>query len=139
MKKKVIIINGPNLNLIGKREPTIYGENSFDEYLINLKSKYNSLEIDYFQSNNESTIIDKIQEASEQQIGIIINPGAYGHTSIAIADAIAATNSECIEVHISNIYARENFRHYTLLSAKCTGTISGFGLKSYELALNYFC
>lgn len=139
LKKKVIIINGPNLNLLGKREPTIYGENSFDEYLISLKSKFNTLEIDYFQSNDESALINKIQEAAQEQKGIIINPGAYGHTSIALSDAISAINATCIEVHISNIYARENFRHYTLLSAKCVGTISGFGLKSYELALQYFC
>jgi 3-dehydroquinate dehydratase-2 len=136
--KKVIIINGPNLNLIGKRERTIYGELSFEEYLNTVKLKYTNLEIHYFQSNDEGEIIQKIHSANENFDGIIINPGAYGHTSLAIADAVAAIQIVCIEVHISNIYARENFRHYTLISAKCKGSISGFGLQSYELALNYF-
>jgi 3-dehydroquinate dehydratase-2 len=136
--KKVIIINGPNLNLIGKRERTIYGELSFDKYLNMVKLKYKNLEIHYYQSNDEGEIIQKIHSANEKFDGIIINPGAYGHTSIAIADAVAAIQLDCVEVHISNIYARENFRHYTLISAKCKGSISGFGLQSYELALNYF-
>ena len=137
--KKVIIINGPNLNLIGKRETTIYGEKSFEEYLNTVKLKFANLEIHYFQSNDEGEIIQHIHTANENYEGIILNPGAFGHTSLAIADAVAAIETECIEVHISNIYARENFRHYTLISAKCKGTISGFGLTSYELALNYFC
>ena len=137
--KKVIIINGPNLNLIGKRETTIYGEKSFEEYLNTVKLKLSNLEIHYFQSNDEGEIIQQLHTANVNFEGIILNPGAYGHTSLAIADAVAAIKTECIEVHISNIYARENFRHYTLISAKCKGTISGFGLTSYELALNYFC
>ncbi len=133
-----MIINGPNLNLIGKRETTIYGELSFEEYLNSVKLKYTNLEIHYYQSNDEVEIIQTIHSANESFEGIILNPGAYGHTSLAIADAVAAIQIDCIEVHISNIYARENFRHYTLISAKCKGSISGFGLQSYELALNYF-
>ena len=133
--KKILIINGPNLNVLGKRETTIYGDLSFDEYLIQLKNHFQQAEIEYFQSNSESEIINKIQSASEHFSGIIINPGAYGHTSIAIADAVSSISIKCIEVHISNIYAREQFRHYTLLSAKCAGTISGFGLLSYQLGI----
>ena len=136
--KKISIINGPNLNLLGQRETTIYGEISFEEYLISIKNNYPNLQIEYFQSNSESELIRYIHECKSKMDGVIINPAAYGHTSLAIADAIAALSIPCIEVHISNIYARENFRHYTLISAKCSGTISGFGLKSYELALNYF-
>lgn len=132
---KITIINGPNLNLLGKREKTIYGEISFEEYLQDLKSKFQILEIEYFQSNSESEIINKIHDCNDNNIGIIINPGAYGHTSIAIADAISSINSACIEVHISNVYAREVFRHHSLISSKCIGTISGFGLLSYQLAI----
>lgn len=133
--KKILIINGPNLNLLGKRENTIYGDLSFEEYLINLRNKYPNIELDYFQSNIEGEIINKIQDAINGYVGIIINPGAYGHTSIAIADAIGGISTPTIEVHISNIYSRENFRHFTLLSAKCKGSISGFGLLSYELGI----
>lgn len=137
-KKRILILNGPNLNLLGKRETTIYGEISFDDYFHQLKLAFSSFELTYVQSNDESEIIKLIQDSSVQFDGIIINPGAIGHTSIALADAISSVNTVCIEVHISNIYARENYRHYTLISAKCTGTISGFGLKSYSLALSYF-
>lgn len=132
---KITIINGPNLNLLGKREKTIYGEISFEEYLQDLKSKFQILEIEYFQSNSESEIINKLHDCNDNNIGIIINPGAYGHASIAIADAISSINSACIEVHISNVYAREVFRHHSLISSKCIGTISGFGLLSYQLAI----
>lgn len=137
-KKRILILNGPNLNLLGKRETTIYGEIGFDDYFHQLKLAFSSIELTYVQSNDESEIIKLIQDSSVQFDGIIINPGALGHTSIALADAISSVNTVCIEVHISNIYARENYRHYTLISAKCTGTISGFGLKSYSLALSYF-
>lgn len=136
--KKIIILNGPNLNLLGKREKTIYGEISFEEYFLKIKEKYNSINIDYFQSNDEGEIIKKIHEVGENYDGLIFNPAAFGHTSLAIADAIASISKPCVEVHISNIYARENFRHYTLISSKCVGTISGFGLKSYDLAVEYF-
>ncbi len=137
-KKRILILNGPNLNLLGKRERTIYGEISFDDYLEELKVEFSNIDIHYMQSNDESELIKQIQESREKYDGIIINPAAYGHTSIALSDAISSVNTKCIEVHISNIYARENFRHYTLISSKCNGTISGFGLKSYALALNYF-
>lgn len=133
--KNVIIINGPNLNFLGRREPTIYGEISFDEYYLQLKNKFSSIAFEYFQSNDEGELINAIQRADTAGMGIVINPGAYGHTSIALADAIASIQTPCVEVHISNIYGRENFRHYTLISAKCTGTISGFGLHSYELGI----
>lgn len=133
--KKLLIINGPNLNLLGNRENTIYGDLSFDEYLVELRSKYLDISIDYFQSNDESELINKIQFSASAYQGIVINPGAYGHTSIGIADAISAINVPCIEVHISNIYARESFRHFTLLGAKCSGSITGLGLKGYELGV----
>ncbi len=133
--KKILIINGPNLNLLGKREITIYGDLSFEEYLIKIRKKYSTIEIDYFQSNVEGEIINKIHSASKEYLGIIINPGAYAHTSISIADAIGSISLPIVEVHISNIYSRENFRHYTLISPKCTGSISGFGLLSYELGV----
>lgn len=132
---KIIIINGPNLNFLGRREPTIYGEISFDEYLIELKNKFKTIELVYHQSNEEKELINIIQKANLDGAGIVINPGAFGHTSIALADAVASINTPCVEVHISNIYSRENFRHYTLISAKCTGSISGFGLGSYELGI----
>jgi len=132
---KIVIINGPNLNLLGKREKTIYGEISFEEYLLDLKSKFQIIEIEYFQSNSEVEIINKIHDCNDSNIGIIINPGAYGHTSLAIADAITSVNSACVEVHISNVYAREVFRHHSMISSKCIGTISGFGLLSYQLGI----
>ena len=133
--KKILIINGPNLNLLGRRENTIYGDLSFDEYLKTLILKYTNVTIEYFQSNVEGELINKIQSCINNFDGIVINPGAYGHTSIGIADAISAINIPSIEVHISNIYARENFRHFTLLGAKCSGSISGLGLKVYDLGI----
>lgn len=136
--KKILIVNGPNLNLLGSREKTIYGEISFELYLEELKANYSTIQIDYIQSNDEQELVKAVHDAIENYSGIIINPAAYGHTSIALADAIASINIPCIEVHISNIYARESFRHYTLITKNCIGSITGFGLKSYELAMNYF-
>lgn len=133
--KKIVIINGPNLNLLGRRETTIYGDLSFEEYINQLKNRFQQIEFEYFQSNSESDIINKIHSCTTATLGLIINPGAFGHTSIAIADAIGSIDTKCIEVHISNIYSREQFRHYTLLSSKCVGSISGFGLLSYQLAV----
>lgn len=135
---KILIINGPNLNLLGKRETDVYGTTSFDAYLADLKKKFNEPEITYFQSNVEGELINAIQEAGFSYDGIILNAGAYTHTSIAIADAVAAIKTPVIEVHISNIFAREDYRHVSYLGAKCIGSISGFGLKSYELALKHF-
>jgi len=132
---KLIIINGPNLNLLGVREKSIYGEESFEDFLKELKSNYSNVEIDYFQSNIEGEIIDKIQEVGFDYDGIILNAGGYTHTSVSIADAIAAIETQVVEVHISNIYAREEYRHVSLLSKNCKGVIAGFGLNSYRLAI----
>ena len=136
--KKVLIINGSNLNLVGKREPEIYGNKTFEEFLINLKKQFLEIEIEYFQSNIEGEIVNKIQEADEIFNGIILNAGGYTHTSVSISDAIAAISSPVIEVHISNILAREEFRSKSLIAANCIGCISGFGLESYRLAMEYF-
>ena len=136
--KKIIIINGPNLNLLGQRETDIYGNKSFENYLSDLKSKYTDVEIEYFQSNIEGEIIDKLQEVGFSFDGIILNAAAYTHTSVGIADSISAINTPVIEVHISNIYAREKFRHNSLISRNAKGVICGFGLQSYELALKAF-
>lgn len=135
---KIAIINGPNLNLLGKREPDVYGNLSFEDYLKDLAIKFPKIEIQYFQSNVEGELINKIHEVGFTYDGIILNAGAYTHTSIAIADAIVAIKTPVIEVHISNIFAREDYRHVSYLSAKCIGSISGLGLKGYELALEYF-
>lgn len=135
---KLIIINGPNLNLLGAREPSIYGKLPFDEYLGELKKKYSTIIIEYYQSNVEGEIINKLQEIGFTYDGIILNAGGYTHTSVAIADCIAAITTPVIEVHISNIYAREEFRQKSLIAPKCKGSISGFGLVSYELAIQSF-
>lgn len=135
---KIAIINGPNLNLLGKREPDIYGDTDFESYFKTLLEKYKELELYYYQSNVEGELINKLQEVGFSYDGIIINAGAYTHTSLAIADAIAAIKTPVIEVHISNIFSREDFRHVSYLGAKCKGSISGFGLKGYELALISF-
>jgi len=135
---KLIIINGPNLNLLGKREVTIYGNESFEDYFRSLKNKFPDIELEYFQSNSEGALIDKLHEIGYFYDGIILNGGAYSHTSIAIADTLAAIKSPCIEVHISNIYSREEFRHHSYFTKNCVGIISGLGLKGYELALKYF-
>ncbi|MGL4993472.1 MAG: type II 3-dehydroquinate dehydratase [Bacteroidales bacterium] len=132
---KIQIINGPNLNLLGKREPSIYGSATFDEYLSLLKSKYPNCEFSYFQSNCEGTLIDKLHEVGFDTDGIILNAGAYTHTSIAIADAVRAINAPVIEVHLSNVHAREEYRHHSFLSAVSNGVILGFGLNSYTLAV----
>ena len=136
--KKIIIINGPNLNLLGKREPEIYGSQTFDDVLVALKSDFSNINIDYFQSNHEGAIIDKLHEVGFQYDGIILNGGAYTHTSIAIADAIAAITTPVVEVHISNVYARASFRHHSYFSAHCVGVIVGLGTKGYHLAIQYF-
>jgi len=135
---KITIINGPNLNLLGKRETEIYGDVSFEEYLSKQKTIFPDFEIEYFQSNIEGEIIDKIQERGFDYDGIILNAGGYTHTSVAIADAVKAVNTPVIEVHISNILSREEFRHKSLIGPYCKGSIMGFGLKSYHLALESF-
>lgn len=136
---EVLIINGPNLNLLGKREPDIYGNESFESYLDTLRKDYPQIKIDYYQSNSEGAIIDKIHEVGFSIDGIILNAGAYTHTSLAISDAIAAISSPVIEVHISNIHAREAIRHHSFIAKNCKGSICGFGLNSYKLALQSFC
>ena len=133
--KKIQIINGPNLNLLGKREPTIYGDVSFEGYLGRLRARYPECEIAYFQSNIEGEMIDKIHEVGFEYNGIIMNAGAYTHTSIALLDAIKSVTTPVVEVHISNVHAREPFRHVSMISAACKGVILGFGLDSYRLAL----
>lgn len=135
---KVQIINGPNLNLLGKREPEVYGWLTFDSYFEELKRIYPKLELTYFQSNVEGDIINKIHEVGFTFNGIILNAGGYTHTSVSIADAIASVNCPVIEVHISNVYAREAYRHQSLLAPKCRGVIVGFGLNSYKLAIEAF-
>ena len=134
---KCKIINGPNLNMLGKREVNIYGNKDFDTYLEELRGKFPSINIAYFQSNVEGLIIDELQKSDGEFDGIILNAGGYTHTSVAIADAIASISTKVIEVHISNIMNREEFREKSLIAANCIGTISGFGLLSYDLAL-YF-
>lgn len=136
---QLLIINGPNLNLLGKREPDVYGMQSFDEYFVELQGKYKDCKLVYFQSNVEGEIINKLHECGFTYDGIIINAGAYTHTSVAIADAVAAIKSPVVEVHISNIFAREDYRHASYLGKHCKGSISGFGLKSYDLAIDFFC
>ena len=135
--KKITIINGPNLNLLGKRETSVYGSESFEDFLEKLKSANPDTEITYFQSNIEGELIDALQKAGFSQDGIIINPGGYTHTSVALGDAIAAIAATVIEVHISNIQAREEFRKISHVSAKVKGTIAGLGLDGYALALDY--
>lgn len=135
---KFIIINGPNLNLLGTREPEIYGNQGFEQYLSTLRNQFPSVQIDYYQSNVEGELINKLHEVGFSYTGIILNAGAYTHTSIAIGDAIKAINTPVIEVHLSNVFARESYRHESFLTPVCKGCISGFGLKSYELALRSF-
>ena len=136
--KKIQIINGPNLNLLGVREPSVYGDTTFDSYLILLKDKYPLCEIAYFQSNMEGELIDKIHETGFSYDGIILNAGAYTHTSIALHDAVKAVTTPVVEVHISNVHAREPFRHKSLLTVACKGVIAGFGMDSYRLAIEAF-
>ena len=129
------IINGPNINLLGKREPAIYGSQSFDDYLVELKQAYPQVEFEYFQSNIEGEMINKIHQIGFDYDGIVLNAGAYTHTSIALQDAIRAVTSPVIEVHISNVHAREEFRHRSMISCACLGVIAGFGMDSYRLAV----
>lgn len=137
MLMKIIIINGPNLNLLGTREKSVYGEKSFEAYFEELSSKYPDLDLAYYQSNVEGELINKLHEVGFSYDGIILNAGGYTHTSVAISDAIAAINTPVVEVHISNIHAREEYRHLSLITANCAGMITGFGLKGYEMALHY--
>ena len=132
---KIQIINGPNINLLGKREPSIYGSVTFEAYLAGLRQRYADIEIDYFQSNIEGELIDCIQQAGFEADGIILNAGAYTHTSIALQDAIRAVPAPVIEVHISNVHSRESYRHVSMIASACNGVICGFGLNSYRLAL----
>jgi 3-dehydroquinate dehydratase-2 len=132
---KIQIINGPNLNLLGLREPGIYGNQSFDEYVKTLRDMYSIIEIDYFQSNVEGELINKLHEVGFTYDGIVINAGGYTHTSVAIADAIAAIKTPVVEVHISNIYAREEYRHVSLTGKNCKGVLTGFGMDGYRLAI----
>lgn len=131
----ILIINGPNLNLLGKREPSIYGDKDFESYLQELKNLFPSVSISYFQSNHEGEIIDKLHAEGFTANGIVLNAGAYTHTSVGIADAVKSISSPVIEVHISNVFAREEFRHHSFLSPVCMGVICGFGMQSYQLAI----
>lgn len=134
---KIQIINGPNLNLLGKREPSVYGSKSFESFYEELKKRFSHVTLDYFQSNVEGEIINKLHEVGFSFDGIILNAGAYTHTSVAIHDAIGAIQTPVAEVHISNVYAREEFRHKSLITSKCIGIISGFGMEGYAMALQY--
>lgn len=135
---KIQIINGPNLNLLGKREPEVYGSTSFEVYLEELKSQFPEVEIHYFQSNVEGELINKIHETGFSFDAILLNAGGYTHTSVAISDAISGVTTPTLEVHISNIYKREEFRHKSIISKSCVGMISGLGLKGYALGIQYF-
>ncbi|WKN32090.1 type II 3-dehydroquinate dehydratase [Porifericola rhodea] len=135
---KILIINGPNLNLLGKREPGIYGATSFEAYFEDLQSRFKGQELEYYQSNHEGELIDKLHEVGFSYDGIVLNAGAYTHTSVALGDAIAAIETPVIEVHISNVHAREPFRHHSYLSKNCKGIIVGFGLQGYQLAVSSF-
>lgn len=137
--KKIIIINGPNLNLLGRREPEIYGHQTFEQYFEVLKDKYADIvDLEYFQSNHEGALIDKIHEVGFSYEGIVLNAGAFTHSSIAIADAIAGVKTPAVEVHISNVYAREEFRHHSFLSKNSIGIIIGFGLRGYDFAIQTY-
>ena len=135
---KIQIINGPNLNLLGVREKSIYGDKGFESYLEDLRKQYPDIQLDYYQSNVEGELINKLHEIGFSYDGVVLNAGAYTHTSVAIADAIAAITTPVIEVHISNVYKREEFRHHSMLAASCKGVIAGFGLESYRLGIESF-
>lgn len=137
MKKRIAIINGPNLNLIGTREPEVYGTQSLDEFLEGLKERFPEVAFTFFQSNVEGELINALHECRTSADGVILNAGAYTHTSIALADAVAAIGRPVVEVHISNVYAREDFRKHSFIAAKCVGSISGLGLEGYALAAIY--
>lgn len=135
---KIQIINGPNLNLLGKRETSIYGKESFEDFFGTLKDRFPNAELHYYQSNVEGEIVNKLHETGFDHSGIVLNAGAYTHTSVAIHDAIAGINTRVIEVHISNVYSREEFRHKSLITSKCIGLLTGFGLEGYAMAIAYF-
>ena len=135
---KILIINGPNLNLLGKREPGIYGSSSFEDFFKNLRGKFPNVELEYYQSNVEGEIINKLHDIGFSYDGIILNAGGYTHTSVAISDAVAGIQTPVLEVHISNVYSREDYRHKSLISKNCIGVITGLGLASYTLALQHF-
>lgn len=137
MLLKIQIINGPNLNLLGKREPDVYGNTDFESYFEKLKENFKGVDLFYYQSNVEGEIINKLHEIGFSYDGVILNAGAYTHTSVAIHDAIGAIKTPVVEVHISNVYAREEFRHKSLITSKCVGMITGFGLEGYAMAVNY--
>jgi 3-dehydroquinate dehydratase-2 len=134
---KIQIINGPNLNLLGKRETSIYGNESFEQFLETLKKRFANLELDYYQSNVEGELVNKIQEVGFSFDGIVLNAGAYTHTSVAIHDAIGAIRTPVVEVHISNVYGREEFRHKSLITSKCAGMLTGFGMEGYAMAIQF--
>ncbi|GLB49920.1 type II 3-dehydroquinate dehydratase [Neptunitalea lumnitzerae] len=136
--KQILILNGPNLNLLGKREPEVYGSESFEAYFLTLKNKFPSLSLSYYQSNSEGALLDKLHEVGFEYDGVVFNAGAYSHTSIALYDAIKAITTPVIEVHISNTFSREAFRHHSYISPNAAGIVVGFGLKGYELALQSF-
>jgi 3-dehydroquinate dehydratase-2 len=136
--KQILILNGPNLNLLGKREPKTYGTKSFEDFYVDLEKKFPQLKLNYIQTNFEGELITQIQNLKDKYAGIVLNAGGYTHTSVAIRDAIKATDIPVVEVHISNISSRESFRHESMLSPVCVGCVFGFGLKSYELALHWF-
>lgn len=135
--KRILILNGPNLNLLGKREPSVYGNSSFEDFFQKIKAKWSDIQLEYFQSNQEGVLIDKLHEIGFDWDGIVFNPGAYTHTSIALADAIAAIAIPVVEVHISNVAAREAFRHHSYTAPNCIGSIIGMGLAGYHLAIEY--
>jgi len=135
---KLLIVNGPNLNLLGRRETSIYGSQSFEDYFELLRKRFPDVELHYFQSNIEGVIVDKLHEVGFSFDGILLNAGAYTHTSVAIHDAIAGITTPVVEVHISNVYGREEFRHKSLITSKCVGLLTGFGLEGYAMAIQYF-
>ncbi len=137
MPMKVVIINGPNLNLLGTREKSVYGSETFESYLAQLKERFSDIEFSYYQSNVEGELINKLHEVGFSADGIVFNGGGYTHTSVAISEAIAAINTPVVEVHISNIHAREEFRHLSLITKECAGMITGFGLAGYDLGITY--
>lgn len=134
---RILIVNGPNLNLLGQREPQWYGSISFEDFLENLRQRFPETQLEYFQSNSEGALIDGLHQLGQQADGIVINAGAYSHTSIALADALAAVGKPAVEVHISNVFAREAYRHHSYLTARCVGCIVGLGLEGYALAIEY--
>lgn len=134
---KILILNGPNLNLTGKREPEIYGHQTFEDLMTELKSEFQDIQLTYFQSNIEGELIDALQKANENHDAVVFNPGGYSHTSVALSDTIRAMKIPVIEVHLSNIFARESFRHHSLTGASCVGSISGLGMDGYRMAISY--